>query len=190
MATDSVRNLRRHDLDSGRELLDRLDTAIGDLETAGTVNRSLTAVLRRFYHAAHAYYRFRQGDLDGAASELDRAHGAVVEAISAAPFLIPLATHCLDFMIQHVRVAKSREVGLEPVEDRMHRLRAAYLGDEPLCRLESGVALDVFDVRDYYRRYSSDEEDDPAWEPSRRLRDIQSIAMDIFTPSGVVIQYP
>ena len=61
---------------------------------------SVLYVMSRWYHGALGYYHYCAEDFDEAEDEMDRAFGAVRNALEAIPFLVPLAHHCSDFFIQ------------------------------------------------------------------------------------------
>lgn len=110
---------------------------------------SIVHILKRWYHAATAYYLFSVNDLDAAGRDLDAADRAVGEAVSLDRFLISFAHHCPEFHLHHARVARNRR-NFSEMQRLVDLVRAQAANQAPLCELADGTKVDYAAIARYY----------------------------------------
>lgn len=191
MTQEALQRLRRQQIREGKELLDHAQSR---LERLDGVPASVLLVMKRFYWAALAYYHYCVDDIDLAEQHLERAHQAVVSAIEAAPFLLPLALHAHEFRLQHARVARYRRRWSE-MRERLQEVRAMLEDRIPLCTLSDGRPVYFSTVVDFLRAIPSlDPEEIESLrfflDAEYRHECIDLSLMSLYVLPGVVIHYP
>jgi hypothetical protein len=191
MTEHALQKLRRQQIRVGKELLEEVESRLERLEG---VPPSVLLVMKRFFWATLAYYHYCVGDLDRAERTLDLAQQAVVSAIEAAPFLLPLALHCHEFRLQHARVARRRRRWSE-MREHLQAVRAMLENRIPLCTLSDSrpvylsalteslrsiPSLDLEEIESL--RFFLDEE--------HRHECIGASLMSLYVLPDVVIPYP
>jgi hypothetical protein len=137
---------RRHEVDRALQLLSSVDEG---LRTSTFESSSIRHLLRRWHLSAMAYYHYLNDDLENAKRALLAARDEVRRVLSLHPFLIPIATHCIDFRIQLARIAR-RENRWTEVRRHIQTLRRIYADQHPFCVLESGRPIRLSDLREFY----------------------------------------
>jgi hypothetical protein len=137
---------RRHENARALELLNAVDAA---LVARSPEFPSIIHLLRRWHYSAMAYYHYLAGDLEDAKAALLQARDSVRLLLSSHPFLIPIATHCIDFRIQLARIAR-RENRWAEVKRHINTVRRIYADLHPFCVLESGKPVKISDLREFY----------------------------------------
>jgi len=105
-----------------------------------------------------------------------------------------MAIQCADFVIQRARVAR-RENQWREAERHIRRIHEIFSGLRPLCVLDSGRAIGVSEIREFFSKLPLDEE--------QRLQAdrfvgahipvatrVEYLEEMIFTLPDVVIPYP
>lgn len=179
--------LRKRDLNLGRHLLDRaraLSCEAPDL---------IRWILERWVFGAEAYYHYCLDDFDRAELDLDRARSAVIRAVGAASFLLPLAQHCEDFELQKARCARQRREW-EAMRRHIEAALDMATSRSPLCLLDGGRAIYAKAVEQFYVSLDLSPEERRAIEPlvddSVRLREIDRSVRVIYLLPGFVIADP
>jgi hypothetical protein len=187
----SVRLFRRHELSSGLDLLAAIDHQL-HLKVCGFA--SILRLLRRFEYAARAYAEYMVGDLESAKASLTKADLEISRIISLHEFLVPLAMHCTDFIIQRARIAR-RERRWAEVKEQISILERIFADCHPYCILDSGRPILLSDLREFLASLPLDEEqrtlarlflgeDSPVGERVGQLEEL------IFSFPDLVIPYP
>lgn len=140
---------RRNQLDEARRLL---ATCFDDLQAAERdAMPSVVSVMRRWYLSTEAYICYHCGDYEKARRLLEQSTGSIRDAISQSPFLVGLATGCVEFAVHYARLAR-----YERRWNEMHHYfalaRAMYRDQCPLCELEDGSQIFL---RNIYQLVSS-----------------------------------
>jgi hypothetical protein len=139
---------RRHEVDRGLQLLNSVDEGLRSRSQAVEFT-SIIHLLRRWHLAALAYYHYLNDDLEQAKDALRSARDEVRKGLSLHTFLIPIATHCIDFRIQLARIAR-RENRWPEVKRHIEILRRIYSDQHPFCVLDSGKPIRLSDLREFY----------------------------------------
>jgi hypothetical protein len=137
---------RRHQRAQALAKLDGVDLRLGERSHEP---RSIVDLLRRWHLAAMAYYHYLEDDLDAAEAALEGARQKICDALTLHPFLVPAATHCIDFRIQRARIARRRNQWRE-VQRHLDTVRAIYSDRHPFCELASGRKIYLSDLRRFY----------------------------------------
>jgi hypothetical protein len=135
-----------------------------------------------------------RGDLGAALACLAEAEGAIRRLVETQRFLLPLAIHCTDFIIQRARVARRAGEWTE-VRRQLGILRAVSEGSLPYCLLSTGHGVGLGDIETYFASLPLDE-----GERARAARFLRGdlspaemtdrIAERIFALPDLVIPYP
>jgi hypothetical protein len=136
---------RNHDAAQACALL---DSVARDLGSAPLDPASINQLVLRRWHAATAYRRYLDGDLDGARASLDEAEAALGAAASAHAFLLPLMVQTIDFHIQRARIAR-RENRWSEVGHRLDLIREIHQGRHPFGSTAAGPVY-LGDLRRFY----------------------------------------
>lgn len=136
---------RNHDTGQACALLDSVAAALG---AAPIEPASIHQLVLRRWHAAMAYRRYLEGDLDGARASLDAAEEALGAAASAHAFLLPLMVQTIDFHIQRARIAR-RENRWSEVGRHLDRIREIHQDRHPFGVTAAG-AVYLGDLRRFY----------------------------------------
>ena len=187
----ALAGLRLYDLKSGFELL---DAAERDVRARAFRFPSIFHLVERYRVSTRAYLRYLNGELDGAKLDLSSAHEEIRTLIGLDGFLLPMAIQCADFVIQRARVAR-RENQWREAERHIRRIHEIFSGLRPLCVLDSGRAIGVSEIREFFSKLPLDEE--------QRLQAdrfvgahipvatrVEYLEEMIFTLPDVVIPYP
>jgi len=182
---------RRHEIDRGIQLLDAVDEG---LRSSDVEFPSIIHLLRRWHQAALAYYHYLNDDMEQAKLALQSARDEVRKVLSLHIFLIPIATHCIDFRIQLARIAR-RENRWTEVKRHIETLRRIYADQHPFCVLESGRPIQLSDLREFYLSLplSEKQREDArfALDTSYPHQDwIDRLEENIFALPDLVIPYP
>lgn len=182
---------RTHEIDGALALLDQVDRQLR-AGPAGSI--SIRHLLRRWHYSAVAYYDYLTEDMDGARDALQKAFDEIRAALLLDPFLLPLATHCIDFHIQLARISR-RENRWTEVQQQINTLRMIYANDSPFCVLDSGRPIYLSDLRQFFlslplsdeqkksMRYALDANyDHDEW--------IDRLEENVYTLPELVIPYP
>ena len=131
----------------GAQALASVEAALaGDLRGG---NPAVRCIVERWYSSVLAYLHYCKGDFDAALDALDRADGAVRQAIGLEPFLLPFAHHCTDFRFQRARIARNRR-RWQAMREQLEISREIAAGRQPMCVLADGVAISFVTLRDFY----------------------------------------
>jgi hypothetical protein len=144
---------RRHEAENALGLL---DTVAAELHQKADEIPSIIHILRRWHFSAMAYYHYLNDDLPAARKALQDARDEVCNALTLHPFLIPIATHCIDFRIQLARIARRENRWVE-VKRHIDRVRDIYADRRPFCVLHSGQPVRLSDLRAFYLSLPLDE---------------------------------
>ena len=184
--------LRHRRCDEALVLLARADQRASSLE-AGPPN-AIALLMRRWYYASRAYYRYCVEDFARATEDLELAYQAVRLAVEARECLLPLAMHSYEFRVQHARIARTRRRWPE-MWRHLEIARAMLEDSEPLCRLSDGTAVDYARLARFYGPLTGYEWEDrksllAVLETKYRLRLHELQLHWVYAPAGFIIQYP
>jgi hypothetical protein len=147
--------LKTFDLKAGADLLAEIDE---EIHTRPAKLHSVSYFLQRYRWTALAYYHYLNGELETAKTDLLNAHEQVRALITCHQFLIPVALHCTDFIIQRARLAR-RESQWKEAERHIWMIRDIYAGVRPFCVLDSGRSIGVSEIREFYASLPLDEKE-------------------------------
>jgi hypothetical protein len=181
--------LRRRSLGEARNILIEVDREVSSRDP----DDSITHVMRRWYYAALAYELYCREDFGAATKALEHAHESVRMAVEASSFLLPLASHCCEFRLQHARIARTRRRWRE-MWDHIEAARAMLADRAPFCMLSDGTAIGYADFGAIYGRLDSYEVEDrrsliAVFEAKYRLRSFERHLHWVYAPAGFVIPY-
>lgn len=187
----SLALLRKGQLEAGRALLDEVSVR---RERMPRVSTSIRHVLARRYHGLLAYYRYCLEDYDAAERELIAAHDAVVQAISRAPFLLPLANQCTEFRLHRARIARNQRRWAE-MQEHIDVAQAMTEDRCPLCRLDDGTHVFYATLARFYDglpALSDDERRDivDVYEQEQRQLLFLRFVQGLYVLPGFVIPLP
>ncbi len=114
----------------------------------GDVPRSIVALLDRWFHGVRGYGYFVCGELDRASDEMEAARDAVVDAVHAARFLLPLAFHSHEFTLHRARIERNRRCW-DAMWQHIGVARAMVEERIPLFRLPDGQVIDLQSIRSF-----------------------------------------
>ncbi|HEY6323911.1 MAG TPA: hypothetical protein VJA16_20395 [Thermoanaerobaculia bacterium] len=183
--------LREFDLEAGRRLLASID---GRLRAEPTGISRVSRYLRRWHDSTLAYLHYLEDDLASADTALRRSQDQVEALLDDHAFLLPMAIHCTDFVIQRARMARRRGHWTE-AKAQVRLLGSILTGTHPYCVLGSGRQVAVADLRAFFASLPLDETarlaaasyvGDGAAAEAR----LEQIAAQIFALPDVVIPYP
>lgn len=187
----AVRFLHAHQIESGRRDLQAAESMLR--EAAASASREVHLLLGRWYYQAMAFFYYCLEDFSAADELLDRAEQEVRQAIEGKSFLLPYVMRCHELWCHRIRVARSRRCWPE-LWRRIEITRRMVEGDEPLCVLGDGTAIDIAAVKAFYSRFEGLTERERL--PLRRVvndesrrRHFRKILAEVYTPSGFVIPY-
>lgn len=188
---DALAGLKLYDV---RTAFDLLGSAEEGLRTLSLRFASIHHLIERYRVSTRAYLHYLNGDLAEARLDLARAHDEVRTLIGLDRFLLPLAIQCADFVIQGARVAR-REKRWKEAERNIRIIHEIFSGLRPLCVLDSGQAIGISEIREFFAALPFDEEEKAqahrfvgAHIPvDQRVEYLEEI---IFTLPDVVIPYP
>jgi hypothetical protein len=191
LCDEALRHFRQRRPEDGREALREYERAI---RAEGAVPRSMRGVFRRWYHGVAAFERYCAGEFDDAAAEMERAHEAVVDAVSRDGFLLMLTVHCQEFRLHHARIARNR-LRWDELDAHVRHARAMTTDEIPLCRLHGGEPVYFASVGGFIGSVP-----DPApaersaagemLDEARRLSLFERFVHRLYTPPDLAIQYP
>jgi hypothetical protein len=183
--------LKQFDLKTAAGLL---DSAERDIRARTSRFPSLDHLLERYQVSTRAYLCYLEGDLGKARADLLKAHDEVRTIIGLNEFLLPLAIQCADFVIQGARVAR-REKKWKEAEAHIRAIHDIFTGVRPLCVLDSGRAIRLPDLREYFAALPLDDEQQA--QAHRFVGDhipvadrVAYLEEMVFTLPDVVIPYP
>jgi hypothetical protein len=187
----AMRMLREFDLAGGRRLLSSIDSRLG-AEPRGVA--AVAGYLRRWHDSTLAYLYYLEDDLASADAALSRSQGQVEALLDRHPFLLPMAIHCTDFVIQRARMARRRGRWAD-AKAQVRLLGSILAGAHPYCVLDSGRPVALADLRAFFAALPLDEPGRLA--AAAYLGDgvaatarVEQIAAQIFALPDVVIPYP
>ncbi|MEA2602767.1 MAG: hypothetical protein QOF89_3759 [Acidobacteriota bacterium] len=188
---DALRRLRRHELAVGLELLGSVDRRLHS-KVFGFA--SVESLLWRFEYAARAYADYLTGNLESAKANLLSAHREIARIIGLHEFLIPLAIHCTDFIIQRARIAR-RERSWAEARQYIDTLEKIFVSCHPFCVLGSGRPILLSDIQEFLGSLPLDEEQRARTrlflgEDSPVCERIEQLEERIFALPDMVIPYP
>lgn len=188
---EAVTLLRRQRIEAARE---RLQGAQEGMQKLDPAYPDRTAVLRRFFLAANAYYHYMIGDYEGATENANGAHEAVEEAIRHQPLLLPLAHHCIEFQFLHTRIARAQR-HWDAVRQCIDRILATANDRRPLCHYDGGQPLYLSALYDYLLTLPllTDEEREgfkQLVERQARRETWDLLVRQVYALPGLVIPYP
>jgi hypothetical protein len=191
-SSESLRLLRRRNLEAGREVLERIDARLQTMN--GSAPPSVARVLERWYYSVLAYHRYCVEDFDGAEHALGQAHEAVRAGIEMHRFLLPLATHCSDFAIQRARVARNRRRWRE-MRAGVELVRSMMAGGAPFCTLRDGTPVRLAEVLGFYDSLpglTDAERESLRSLLDERVRrdDLDRFIAGLYAVPGMIIPYP
>ena len=183
--------LKHFDVRTGEELLKAIDE---DIRRKSTELPAVHHLLQRYRLAALAYLHYLNGELAKAKMDLLKAHDEIKKAIDRHDFLIPVAIHCTDFIIQRARIAR-RECQWQEAQSYIWMIRDIYSNQRPLCVLESGRPIRLSDLREFYASLPLDDEQR---DQSQRFigegitvsERVEYLEEMVFSLPDVVIPYP
>lgn len=146
--------LKQFDVKTGAELLAGVER---DIRARTARFPSINHLLERYRVSTLAYLYYLEGDLERAKADLLRAHDEVRTIIGLNGFLLPMAIQCADFVIQRARVAR-REKQWKEAERHIRTIHDIFSGLRPLCVLDSGRAIGLPDIREFFAALPLDEE--------------------------------
>lgn len=144
----AVEVLRVRGIAEGAALLERARQGLEALPA--DEDPSVRAVLERWYQGALGYYFYATAAYDQADACMDRAYGAVVDAIGRRRWLLPLAMECSEFHMHRARVDRKR-CRWATMRDHAETAVQMRAGDRPLCTLSDGTDVRLADVQHFYR---------------------------------------
>ena len=187
----TLRHLRAQQISAGATLLAGIESRLSTREPG---SESVDRFLWRYFFAARAYLEYLQGDLESTLSSLADADDGIRWLISRKGFLLPLAVHCTDFIIQRARVAR-RAGDWEGVQRHLWTLRSVCEGTQPYCVLGPGRSVGQHDLKKFFAALDLD--DRQKIQAERFLHgDLSAaettarIAERIFALPDMVIPYP
>ncbi len=182
---------RSHDYEDARATLRSAAAAIEELPADPP---SVKILIERWYHSAAAYEHYLDGDLSAAYEALDAAQQSLNAVIAQHDFLIPLATHSIDFRTQRARIAR-RENRWREVRFHIDVVRRTFHGTFPFCELPDGRSISIQDLRGFYGALPEGAELSPSVltlmdEGYPHDDTIDNLEEQIFTIPDFVIPYP
>src|SRR5215216_2176947 len=120
-----LRLFRTHRLREGRELLTSVEV---QLCKGVSGSPSIVHLLWRYVFSAKAYLQYLSDDFESAKTSLERASEEIRIILELDRFLLPLAIHCTDFIIQQARIAR-RERNWMEVKRHIATLEQIATGD-------------------------------------------------------------
>jgi hypothetical protein len=188
-ADEALALLRRRRLTEGHEKLRQMEDLLGSLAACLSIRR----VLQRWYFGVLAYYQYATDNFAAAGESLRRAEEAVTEALSIERILLPLANHCQEFRLHHVRIARNQRRWQEM---RHHIEVALAMAEErlPLCILADGARIGFSEIVAFYDSVPdfTDEEREVLsglLDPVVRRRVFHRFVAEIYALPGFVIPY-
>jgi len=189
--SQALRHLRAQQISAGATLLVEIESR---LRTRESRSESVDRFLWRYFFSARAYLEYLQGNLKSALSSLADADEGIRWLIGREGFLLPLAVHCTDFIIQRARVAR-RAGDWEGVRRHLRTLRSVCEGTQPYCVLGPGLSVGQHDLERFFAALDLD--DRQKIQTERFLQgDLSAeettarIAERIFALPDMVIPYP
>ena len=145
----SVDLMRQRQVQKGKAMLDQ---CLHDMEALARrdLGRAVLAATEEACWGARAYYHYHVDEYEAAKEALDSAARMVSDVIDHAPFLVPFATRCYDFCLNHARIARGRR-RWQDMWDYVEQGRAMLQGQVPLCQ---GEQREVY-IKDAYAFYRS-----------------------------------
>jgi hypothetical protein len=147
---ESLGLLRDRKIGEGLELLRRARAQWIPLRA---VNPAVFYVLGRFYHGGISYYFYCLGDFARAERRMKRAQWSISQAVSVAPFLLPISAMCMDVPLKLVQIARAQHCWLE-MKARVAEVREITADRKPLCVLRNGIPIYHSSVAEYLRSCS------------------------------------
>jgi len=183
--------LREFDLEGGRRLLASIDGRLG--AGPGSVS-AVAGYLRRWHDSTLAYLHYLEDDFAAADTALHRAQGQVEALLDRHPFLLPMAVHCTDFVIQRARMARRRGRWAD-AKAQLRLLGSILAGTQSYCVLASGRPVALADLRAFFASLPLDEPGRLAaaaylGDGATAAARVEQIAARIFALPDVVIPYP
>ncbi len=188
---NALEDLKLYDLKTAFELL---AAAEGEVRALDVRFPSIRHLVERYRVSTRAYLHYLNADLEAAKRDLAGAHEEVRILVGLDGFLLPLAIQCADFIIQCARVAR-RERQWKEAELHIQAIREIFSCRRPLCVLDSGQAVGIAEIRDFFAALPFDDA-----ERARAQRFLGAhipveqrvgyLEEMIFTLPDVVIPYP
>jgi len=141
--------LKRFDVQTGADLLGSAEADIQARWGRETRFPSIDHLLERYRVSTRAYLSYLEGNLARARVELSKAHDEVRTILGLDGFLLPLAIQCADFVIQGARIAR-RENRWREAGQHIRAIHEIFSGARPLCVLDSGRAVGLPDIREFF----------------------------------------
>ncbi len=187
----TLRHLRAQHISAGATLLADIESRLSTREPG---SESVDRFLWRYFFAARAYLEYLQGDLEAALSSLADADEGIRWIISREGFLLPLAIHCTDFIIQRARIAR-RAGDWGGVQRHLRSLRSVCEGTQPYCVLGPGRSVGQHDLKRFFAALDLDDRQKVQAESflQGNLSAVEMtarIAERIFALPDMVIPYP
>jgi hypothetical protein len=189
--SQALRLLRAHQLHEGRELLASVEL---DLRAKVSGLPSIGHFLWRYVFSTKAYLQYLSDDFKAARASLEQADDEIRTILELNHYLLPLAIHCTDFIIQQARIAR-REGKWTEVKRYIDNLEQIATGESPYCVLRTGKPIRLADLEAFFDALPlSKEQRDRAYlflqgDLSATER-IVRISERIFTLPDMVIPYP
>jgi hypothetical protein len=183
--------LRTHRLQEGCDYLESVELR---LRQSSSCRPSLLHFQCRYFFAAKAYLQYLSDNLEASRRSLDQAGEEIATAIELDRFLLPLAIHCTDFVIQKARIARRERKWID-VKRYIDCLEEMAFGERPFCILHTGEPIRLGDLERFFDSLPLDEKqrrnahlflrgDLPTEERTARLSE------RIYTIPDMVIPYP
>src|SRR6476660_4683583 len=144
-----IKLCRRNRLDEASDLLAGCHRELQAAERDAMP--AVASVMRRWYLSTKAYMLYHCRCYNAAREHLHSSAEAIAQAISEAPFLVGLATGCIEFAVHYARLARD-EHKWEEMRRYFSLARAMYRNEEPLCELRDGTTIFLSSI---YRLVSS-----------------------------------
>jgi hypothetical protein len=133
-------------------------------------------------------------DFTRAERRMRRAQWSIAQAVSIAPFLLPLAALSMDVPLKLVQIARARHRWQE-MKEKVADVREITADRQPLCILREGTPVYHSSVGEYLRSLSGlDESHDDAvrylQDPEFRRGVVDRMLYGLYLLPGFVIPYP
>lgn len=177
--------LRQGGIEDGER---RLRLLLAAVREAGRAGGSQGRVLERWLAGVEAYADYCAGRYEAAAGCLERARGAVVEAIGRDRFLIPLANHCQEFTFHQARIARQER---RWAAMREHLYRAERMGEGllPLCTLDDGTEIRLGDLAEALTGPEGASIREVLFDPLRRRQAFEAFVQGIYLMPDLVLPW-
>lgn len=194
LTDQALLKLRGRNIEQGGELLEQAGRQLARIRRVRRAAAGVIPVLERWYYGVLAFQYYRQDRFDHAAQTMDRALEAVIAAVDAERFLVPLAHTCQEFHLHQARIARNRRRWAD-MHRRIETVRGMIENRLPLCVLGDGQPIFYTTLSEFYDSLGPLTEEE--WSSVDGVVDIDlrrtffhRFVRELYLLPGFVIQYP